>query len=324
MNSFVLVAALVAVLCVTVNAGGFGDGFPITGGFSFGWGEDGGEGYAEECVCVNGRTGNRARRNTCYGNTGTAAPKGCRGTNQYKQCVDATCTVTNCTTGQVWNAMQGKCAVCPDGEHVRADLLVCVCNEGFKRNHTTGKCDIPCPTNANILPDSCKCPTAIPLIFHSAGGSSECRACPAGSSKEFGSCTCSKNPTTGNEMYWQASTWTCVACPGTPVNETYHRHWSIQICNSTGANQIFDIVAVSCFTCPAGTTADDNYCKCPVRDQKFNMKSGACECDEGDIYNPTTKTCVEVPIVPPAGGVPPTVATNPPAPSSSAAAGGNP
>jgi hypothetical protein len=300
MKGFVLAAVVAVLLCAAVD-GFYGEIFS-----DFPFGDDDDCGGAEGCVCITSATGRHANRNTCNGVTG-AKTIGCAGTNKYLECNGAACTSNNCTTGQVWSMKTQACAACSSDQQVRSDLQVCVCKTGFKKNHTTGMCNIPCPTNSNILPDSCKCPSATPLVFKHADGTSECRACPSGTTMRDGTCKCaSANP----PLYWQASSWSCIGCPGTAQNITIGRgHYSmiIEICNCTAPNAIFDVEGVQCYTCPASTTAmADAFCKCPIRGQEFSKESQSCKCGKNSVVNTATNSCEwqEPPSTPAVTGAP--------------------
>jgi len=214
------------------------------------------------CVCST-------RRNPC--SSGILSIIGCPSTNNYIQCSGTSCTVQTCSSGQVWSVTQSSCAPCPTGQHVTGDGRRCVCNQGTTLNQTSGSC-VACPALATTLPDLCYC--APPLAFNRVNNT--CQTCPSITTTLRGDdCVCTDRTT-----FFSSVTWSCQPCPGQFV-QTGGR--GRQQCRCTGLNQIFYRSAVTCFTCPTGTTVDrdGDECLCPVRGQKFNMSTGTCQCKTG-------------------------------------------
>jgi hypothetical protein len=275
MKYFVTVALLAAAAVLAVHA----ESDSSTG--------DDSSAGEEECRCRSGRL---MGKSTCEGNTATGVQKGCRGTNKYLQCDAAVCSEKTCPVDQVWSGT--ACDLCPKGKHVRADGQRCVCDIGTKLNRTTDLCSIPCPTGSNELNDSCKCPRNTLLDWNN----NTCKVCPPESTQRDDECKC--NDATPR-LYFQASTWSCIPCPGTV--QTVGTFFTRQKCTCTGAGQIFDRKSVTCFTCPAiaPRDKDGDECKCTIRGQKFNMKDQTCNCEKGRELNAAKTACERITTVAP-------------------------
>jgi hypothetical protein len=239
--------------------GGFGGGFGPTGA---------------GCSC-----GSSARSNPCRNNTGTINI-GCSRSNKYVQCTDTTCTAQTCPTGQVWNTTLKSCAACQPGYHVAANNRTCVCNLGTTPTgpFTCGTC----PTAATINPDSCSCTS--PLVLNKAANA--CQACPTNSVVRGDDCSCS------TQLFWNEAAWACQPCPGTWVSSGSGRRVT-QECRCNDTTQVFDERTVSCVSCPAGTTADDDgdSCDCPIRGQYYNTTTQACQCPRSTQLNTAGTAC---------------------------------
>lgn len=260
-----LVFAAVAVLQVSANG--------QEGSFSSEeWGMEGRGG----CRCPAGR------RNPCtMTNPPPPAKIGCPGSNGYLTCSGTTCSNNTCPSNQVWNETVRDCASCADGMQVSTNLQRCVCKTGTTPDEKTKSC-VPCPKFSVELPDMCFCNKSVYALDKV---NMICKSCPVNSTLRNGKCMCDKN------LFWKASTWTCETCPGTWV-AVGRRSTE---CQCTG--QVFDEVNVSCFTCPQGSTVDNDgdYCNCNVAGQVFDMVKKQCACGRGLVPNANNDGCVRAP-----------------------------
>jgi len=293
---YLVVAAVVAMVSLSVHAGG--DHSSQRGGG--GGGSHGRDPWdysdifdvsssaddyqrAGYCACS---TGGRRSRNTCYGIAGTAII-GCPNTNTFLQCVDLQCTKQTCPANQVWDRLKNACSECAAGKHPRTDSQLCVCDEGKTVNKTTGLCSA-CPTGATVEPDRCFCPANTTLDR----AANECKACPTGS-KISGSSSC-KCAASTPKLYWNAGAWACQSCPGVVTSATrFRRFYTEEICNCTGANEVFDVKTVSCYTCPAAiTTSKNGCCACKVVYAIFDKATETCTCPSKYVLNAAGTACV--------------------------------
>lgn len=308
---WLVVVALVATLSLGVFAdksrgGDFGDFFGGRNGGGFFEGDSSEEGtfnypyltsavrprFPGRCICeINRRSGVST---TCLRNAATATIQlGCPFTNSYRQCTGTACTVAQCTTGQVWDQFKNACSTCAIGMHVSADLQACVCDSGTTYNRLTGVCD-KCPTAAIVEADRCYCSATTALDVDNFA----CKACPAGSNMYFRQCVCAAATP---RLYWQASSWSCKACPGTVSTQPAGRKSPFEICTCTGPNQIFDVKAVACFTCPAVSTVvsrSGKGCQCIVYGQVFDKVTSTCACRIGYTLNAAGNACTRNAAVP--------------------------
>jgi hypothetical protein len=259
MKFLCVVGAFVLLCCVTVKAGGGGSSEEQFGGSSSE--ENGGR-----CYCG---------RNSCPSATG-AQVVGCPNTNSFRQCTGAVCAVQSCPLGQVWSFLKNACSACDAGKHIAANLQVCVCNQGTTLDSRTGAC-VACPSAGIQEADRCYCPSNLARDY----ANNVCKACPADAPLgREGKCVC-----TSATLFFNPSTWTCSACPGTSVQSGRNRKSS---CRCTGANQILYKQNLTCYTCPAGTTADrdNDECQCARNTGlKFDHVTGTCVCRFGFTLN---------------------------------------
>jgi len=318
-SKLTLLACTLLAVAFTVNAhgggggerGGRGDGpGPIGGGGKGGMFCDGGDSSsADSDDFDNGRRGKRSggdgpgdfggrcdcSSRLCRGVVGPLK-LGCPNTNLYRECENSVCSPKTCLVGQVWNKTLGDCAGCPTGRHVAANLQVCVCDQGTTPDCVTGAC-VACPTNSNQTADQCTCAGATPVYD---GIRKSCRACPVNATAVGGSCRCNST------QFWNRVAWACQDCPG--VLQSPNTRYQKCVCN--GTSQIFNRTIVSCYTCPAGTTAFNNKeCRCPNYSyQRLNVETGVCECRRGLVPNPAGSGCV-YPAVPVGTTTPSSVTT---------------
>jgi len=209
---------------------------------------------------------------------------GCPNTNAFLQCTGTACARQQCPSGQVWNFLKNACSACDTGKHVSASLQTCVCDQGKTLDSATGNC-VDCPTASTQEVDRCFCPSNLARDFTN----NACKACPAEAPiGRENKCVC-----TSTTLFFDPTSWTCKACPGTVVPP--RRGNGRSSCRCTGANQIFYQKTFSCYTCPTGTTAsigDCDGCQCPrYTGQKFDYVSGTCKCNLGFTLNTTTGVC---------------------------------
>jgi len=240
-------------------------------GWGFGRGDSSYEGSEEGCKCVTGR------HNPCNFNASTYQI-GCRGSNQYIQCNNLTCSNATCPANEVWNNTLGACATCPAGYQVRTDGQRCVCNTGTTFNITSRACGA-CPKNAVIQTDRCFCPNT--TVFDPL--TNDCRVCPTSSIQEHARCDCVNN------TFWNAAVWQCQGCPGEWVSVGHRSKEQQCVCN--GTNAIFNQLTVVCFTCPTGTTPsyDKSACECNIHGQYFDSTTNNCQCAPGHALNTANK-----------------------------------
>jgi hypothetical protein len=191
--------------------------------------------------------------------------------------------VQACPTGQVWSSIKNACSACDTGKHVRADLQICVCNTGTTADRITRAC-VPCPTDAIQETDRCYCPANLALDIKN----NACKACPTEAPIRGTKCKC-----TNTTLLFNQDTWTCTGCPGTFTTPRRGR----PSC-TCGANQILYERNASCYTCPAGTIASGNDCRCAGNTGLvFDYLSGKCVCKDGKSLNTTSGVCT-VPTAP--------------------------